>query len=88
MTDIKVKISAIIPLASKSKIKAVSVALIPEIIEPPSTRDGMVTKIKIINKIFVDFLMYLFFTNIKNVCMDSIKITIITQTIIGGIYGR
>ena len=88
MTDIKVKTSAIIPLASKSKIKPVSVALIPEIIEPPSTRDGMVIKIKIINKIFVDFLMYLFSTKLKNVCMDSIKITIITQTIIGGIYGR
>ena len=61
--EIIVKIKAIMPFASKLKAKPFSVALMPEIIDPPSTSDGMVTRINNPNNILVLVFMVIFFAN-------------------------
>ena len=65
--EMAVKASAIIPFVSKSKTKPLSVAFIPDKIEPPSTNDGIVTSKNSARSIFVDFFILVLFAKRENV---------------------
>ena len=67
--EIAVKHNATIPFVSKSKTKPLSVAFIPDKIELPRTKDGMVTNTNNAKSIFVDFFIHVLFAKKENVCI-------------------